>query len=966
MKKPLEEFAEEARSILRLRIATRVNALGGYGPNGEVIYEAIPAGCPSVLVDSRENVSLTLMSNGSTAFVVRLAEGMEIKVLSPHFDSIEKREVGVPSHNLWLDVGNGRKRHIVSLLNPTLNWDCQPDSVRLVKMGDPHRAFWICGRFKLAAGIEVLSALKLNLVHTSKGPAFLRRLWLHNCGQKRLTARLWTFFNLHGTQQFVYNKEIWYDAGLALTPLEAVVSCTVPYTDIIEIKRISSQASLRIEAREATCDYVSFAGHSSASSLLPAAVRRGSMLPLGARDRLNRFLTPTIHAVRFDVSLAPGTEATVAQGLLYVTDPKVIAEFRRASNAREPRFIEVEKAYRRAAELVVAHTPGVNEALQSEVSELKALVASDRHPVFFHLDMPAERAVAHYANSVWMTVAELYENCRAHGARLGSGIELGTRDRAQDMWPKMKEDPARVRADLVHAMSFMYRTTSEPIPSDRRLTLGEKLHGMFPRQYPSRWDNRNEALRNDNRPYADSAIWLVDALVRYIRETGDYSILAERVSSIRLLDPDRPDVSGIVGNDESFTILQVVLEVFAAYERHCTDSPYGMAQILYGDWADPVDMFGTGEVGDPRTRGHGRGTNTRLSAHLFLMLVEVSDLLATREAAVLFGAQVDLRAAVERLRAFAVRLRENILRWAWEEGAKVPAGFVDSIHELKTDGSVPDYTAGATGYTLGSWDRRREFDGRQRRVLTSMAYGLALLLIERDFLPPVPDRDRRIRALLETVDTLFYDPKLGLKLYTIPIANDEKARRLVGRMGILPCGCAENGEYHHAQAMMHFFRLGVSGVKDVVWRQFKPMLSASRDETLCGPFETPTTSYASDPDDPHFGGGMYFGLSGSVDWLIDIFQRIAGVTLNLHDGTLPSIVIRPQLPTSLKGALTFRRMIHRWLGKGRYEQIPLCVRVRKALPHEKAKTLINGRLSSIAAVDTLEGVKSLDFEIVLR
>ncbi|MCX7591306.1 MAG: hypothetical protein N2255_06725 [Kiritimatiellae bacterium] len=960
-----KSFTDEAKTVVSLPIATRVNSLGGYGPNGEVIYERVPAGCPSVLVDSRGNATATFMSNGATAFVVKLPEGVEVEVLSSHFDPVEKREIGVPSHNLWLDLVNGRVRRIASLINPTVHWNCPLHAMKLVKIGDPQRAFWICGRYRLPEVGDLEFAVKLNLVITRKGPAVLRRVWLHNLGRRRLTGRLWGFFNLHGTQLFTYNKQIWYDAGLSLTPLEAVVTATVPYSDILQIKRISSRVSRGVLAVEATCDYLTFVGHTSATAWLPTAVARGTLLPIGAGSRLNRFLTPTIHAVRFDLSIAPRAAVTLEQSLLYVTDAEVISAFRKDSEAKEPSFLEVEKAFRKAARGVNACTPGVKEVVDVEARE-KVTAGKGQEWKFFHVEFPAEKAVSHYANSVWMTVAELYEKCRSHGARLGSGIELGTRDRAQDMWPKMKENPGRVRADLVHAMGFMYRTTSGPIGAGGRLPLREKLHGMFPRQYPSRWDDRRGVVRNDNRPYADSALWLLNSLNLYIRETGDYSILTERVSSIRLTDPDRPEASGISGNDEMFAVWEVMLEVLASYERHCDDSPYGMAQILYGDWADPVDMFGTGVVGDPTTRGQGRGTNTRLSAHLFLTVVEVCDLLATEETRRILGSVSACGQTLARLRSFAGRLRENILRWAWEEGPDLPPGFIDSIHELRADGSVPDYEHGETGYTLGSWDKRREFDGRQRRVLTTMAYGLAMLQVERDFLAPVLDRERRIKALLKTVDTKFYDPKLGLRLYTTPIANDEQSRKLVGRMGVLPCGCAENGEYHHAQAMMHFFRLGVDGEKDRMWSQFSPMLSAARDETLLGPFETPTTSYASDPEDPHFGGGMYFGLSGSVDWLVEIFQRIAGITLNLHDSSLPAVVVKPCLPSALKNTLFFQRIIHMWNGEGAYRIIPLSVRIRPGRPHEKAKIKLNGREVHSASIACLGDVTKLEFEFVME
>jgi len=187
------------------------------------------------------------------------------------------------------------------------------------------------------------------------------------------------------------------------------------------------------------------------------------------------------------------------------------------------------------------------------------------------------------------------------------------------MWPKMKEDPGRVRDDLVYTLGFMYRTAVSGAADAEPLSLEAKLHGMFPRQFPSRWINRDQEILNDNRPYTDSSLWLVNSLCMYIRETGDIGLLLEKVESVRLTSPEFPEKSGLIGNNETFYIVQIIEEIFKSFKRHIDDSPYGMAQILYGDWCDPVDMFGTSEVGNDSTRGSGRGTQIRLSAHLFLV-----------------------------------------------------------------------------------------------------------------------------------------------------------------------------------------------------------------------------------------------------------------------------------------------------------------------------------------------------------
>lgn len=945
----IEHFSRAARTYATLPIASRVNALGGYGPDGEVIYLAHPQSCPSVLMASAGAGKATFMSNGSVEFSVTV-DPFEVKVLSPHYDAVEKHEIGPPSASVWLATRSAAGTQIASLQSPGIGFGAAPLRLRIVKRGDPERAMWFLAEYAPTTELRYRTAVCLRLVATPVGAAILRQVLVENTGGAALNGTLWTCWHLHGTQRFAYNKEIWYDCGLPLSEAETVVSASVPYTNMMQIKRLSSFWDGGLWPKDATCDYLTFVGDTTASLLLPEAVRRGRMRPHGAGRGLNRFSTPTIAANQFGLRLQPGRTAVLTQSLLYVTDDKLAQAFRRDTQVSTPAYTPMAKAFRRAARRVVNSTPGCISIAATAATP----VASKLAVPSFHVALPADKGTAFYLNSVWTGVEELYENCRAHGARMADGIELGTRDRGQDMWPKLKQDPGRVRADLLHALGFMYRTVDKPLRARRGLSLSEKLHGMFPRQYPSRWLDRSRAVMNDNRPYADSPLWLLNALVRLIRETGDTALLSERVGSVVLTNPDHPEQSGIRGADATFTVLEVVLEVLACFERHCQDSPYGMAQIMYGDWCDPIDMFGTGRIGDVTTRGQGTGAQTRLSCHLFLTLVEVIDLLEPL---------ASVKATVRRsLQNFANRLRLAIMNTAWEGGRY--AGFVDSIHMLRRNGLRPCYRRGELGYTLGSMRRENEFDGIPRRVLVSQAWGLGLLLTDRPWLRPVPDRPGKVKALLKTLDELFFDPALGLRLYTTPLANDENTVRLAGRMGIVPSGCAENGEYHHAQAMMHYMRLALPEAIDKTWRQFKPMLSSTRDERLHGPFDMPCTSYASDRCDPHFGAGMYFGLSGSTDWIVAIVERMAGIELQLHDQTKPDLQILPVLPKALKGRMIFRRVLHAADGHGGYKRIPLTLEVTSTAGRTGKSTVrINGKPESLPIVDKVCAFESLHIKV---
>lgn len=951
-----KSFANEAEKVINLAVSYPVNKLGGYGQAGDVIYVDHPHGCPSVLVDKQKDTTATFVSNGSIELkVLHQENNKEVAILKSSFDAVEKKELSPLSTNIWLSFEKNKQVCFQSLLNSNIQQNCKSSGIKIVKRASD-RSMWYCNEIKLGE-VNLSTALKVQLVYTKTGPALLRQLYIKNNSAKKFNGKLWAYFDLKGTQYFVYNKSVWYDAGLPVSPSEQVASASVPYSEMLQIKRISATATKEIKILNSTCDYQSFIGDTSQLSIFPQAILQNKLLATGAGKKLSRFSSPVISAVECSVAIPGKSNAIFQQSLSYVTDMKVMQEYLNLSGAKDPTEKSIAHSFANAAKMLLKKTSSVEKIVAENLSSQ----SNPKPNQEFYLNLPNQKVISEYANSVWTTVQELYENCRAHGAKLADGIELGTRDRGQDMWPKMKQDPGVVRKDLIHALGFMIQVDDKNFEGIR-LRLRDKLHGMFPRQYPSSWSNRKQEIYNDNRPYNDSPIWLVDSLNYYIRETGDLSILKEIVGTVALTTPDTPEKSGLIEHKNKFSIAEVVLEIFKCYERHASDSVYGMIQILYGDWCDPVDMFGTGKIGDNTTRGIGMGVNTRLSCHVFVTLVRTLELLDSPKVFSYLKSST-IEKEVKVLKSFAERLKSNIIRYAWEETASGTKGFIDSIHEFKKNGSKPNLRKGEIGYTLGSYIKTNEFDGRQRRVLTTMSWGLALLLEQQDYLNPIKDREQKISELLKTIDQLFYDPKLGLKLYTIPIPNNAEARSLVGRMGMIPSGCAENGEYHHAQIMMHVFRSTIKGQINSAWKQFKPMISATRDESICGPFETPTTSYTSDPDNPHFGKGMYFGLSGSVDWIVNFFQNVAGVQLNLHDNRLPSVVVKANLPDELKGALNYKRIIHLSLGKNKYKKIPFHLDIsKKGL--NKPLYKVNGKVSEKLEVKDLSKVNEIKIEII--
>jgi hypothetical protein len=241
-----------------------------------------------------------------------------------------------------------------------------------------------------------------------------------------------------------------------------------------------------------------------------------------------------------------------------------------------------------------------------------------------------------------------------------------------------------------------------------------------------------------------------------------------------------------------------------------------------------------------------------------------------------------------------------------------------------------------------------------------------MLRLERNYLDEPAHKSEMIHALLQQVDETLFRSGLGLLLFNTPVSNTREAAQLVGRMGVVPSGCAENGEYHHAQMFMHKFRLNIPEQANKVWEQFKPMLSVGRDEHIGGPFDMTSNSYASDEADPHFGAGMYFGLSGSVDWIIEFMQTLSGLRLALHDDTQPDIRINPILPDALQSQFTFKRIIHKKTTDG-YRSVPLTIRIeRQGNGHQltEEKTFINEKQVEDRLIRDVSECESLDVHII--
>jgi cellobiose phosphorylase len=144
-------------------------------------------------------------------------------------------------------------------------------------------------------------------------------------------------------------------------------------------------------------------------------------------------------------------------------------------------------------------------------------------------------------------------------------------------------------------------------PARTRAILLEALHYQFPSGLALRGWNPV-----DEKPYSDSALWLVFTLCAYLKETGDFALLDEQVP--------------YYGGDTSASVLDHIRTALDFLERN--KGKHGLTLIKFGDWND--SLTGAGK--------EGRGESVWLSIAYAEAMREMAALMGFLSRA---GAQAD-------------------------------------------------------------------------------------------------------------------------------------------------------------------------------------------------------------------------------------------------------------------------------------------------------------------------------------
>ncbi len=525
----------------------------------------------------------------------------------------------------------------------------------------------------------------------------------------------------------------------------------------------------------------------------PAAVRRGGDLD----GTVGAGFDPCA-AFRVPVTLAPGETAEVAFLLGQADghdDARVLIERYRERDAIEAALDGVRAFWRQTLSAVQVETPS---------AVLDTLVNG------------------------WL----LYQNlaCRLWGrsAFYQSGGAYGFRDQIQDACALVYTRPDLLRNQLL-------------LHAAHQFVEGDVLH----------WWHQEVGAGIRSR-FSDDLLWLPYATARYLRTTGDASVLDERARFItgRLLEP---------GEDEAYINPETAAEDGTLFEHCCraldrslTKGPHGLPLMGSGDWNDGMNRVGN----------EGTGESVWLGFFLYHILDD-------------FAPLCDERGETERAAAYRAHRAhlQHALNDAGWDGAWYRRAFYDDGTPL---GSKQNrecrIDAIAQGWSVISGVAP---DARAERALGSAE----ALLIDEDA--------RLIRLLTPPFDTTEHDPGY-IKGY-VPGVRENGGQYTHGVLWLVRA-LAERGHGSRAAALLEMIT----------------PLSHGSTRARADRFKTEPYAVAADVYSvaPHVGRGGWTWYTGSAGWTYRVaVESILG--LGVEGGR--TLRLDPRIPREWDGyGLTLR------------------------------------------------------------
>lgn len=404
-------------------------------------------------------------------------------------------------------------------------------------------------------------------------------------------------------------------------------------------------------------------------------------------------------------------------------------------------------------------------------------------------------------------------------ARWGRVIGRGFRDILQDSLGHRLTDPATAKMCLLEVFSKQY-------PSGKGIRAWRLPTGVL-----------------DLQDYADSPSWMVMALSAYVKETGDFKVLDEKVPFLNPDDPYRRSKS-------SASVWEHVLLA----QRHLAKDTgkHGLCKIHYGDWCDT--MNGVGRA--------GRGESVMLS----MQVKWGCDLLAD------LAARTGKRDIEREMREVSARMADAINLHAWD-GAWYIRAFDDD------------------GVPVGSNKPPPDDNGEGRIFLNAQSWAL---------ISGVATQERSV-ALIESVRR-HLDTGYGMTL-NWPAFTGLKPR--IGQMTAMTPGFYENGSVYVHGNCFWIAALAMSGHGTEAWNALRAILpdSDNKPNSDTEPFTIP--NYYIGPDVPRraqrnlYLSGWRTGSAAwiyqtAMEWILGVRAEYDGLRIDPHlpDGWTKAVVVR--------------------------------------------------------------------------
>jgi cellobiose phosphorylase len=211
------------------------------------------------------------------------------------------------------------------------------------------------------------------------------------------------------------------------------------------------------------------------------------------------------------------------------------------------------------------------------------------------------------ATLFWSRFASAYET--------GLGRGMGTRDSAQDTLATIQNAPERVRQNLSTLWKLQFRD-------------GHTWHQVFPLTGEG---GVGLAAEYPERPqwFCDDHLWLVLAVCAYLRETGDFHYLEERLV---YADGENDSVWGHMQRAVDFTLSH--------------RGPHGLPRLGFSDWDDTMNL----------DHGSGKAESVMAAQQFCRVLLDLAELCEY------IGKDVDAK----RFRALKREFTEIINQVAWD------------------------------------------------------------------------------------------------------------------------------------------------------------------------------------------------------------------------------------------------------------------------------------------------------------